>query len=88
MNLTPRNGTVIVKEWIKCPSGTLVQGVYGKVTIADVKSTLGFESSDRESNWFAYVEGENEAMGILGCQIRSVFFSDEVPTHSDVLVLK
>jgi hypothetical protein len=83
----PRNGYVILKEYIRAPKGVQVISVYGMVTICAAKDELGFDTHDRESNWFAYIEGKKDQMAILGCQVRAFHFTDEVPTHPDTLVL-
>jgi hypothetical protein len=83
-----RKGSVILKEWMKTPSGINVMGFYGNVVIHKAETAVGFAPSKTESNWFAQIDGESDCVVILGCQIRGIYFSEAKPTHADVEALR
>lgn len=88
MTFESRNGSVMLKEWMKTPDGTNVIGFYGKVSVQKAETAVGFAPSKTEANWFAQIEGKTDAVVILGCQVRGIFFSEEAPNHSDVRVVR
>lgn len=81
VNTEPRNGYVFLKEYMQMAGAISAISVYGKITICPSKETLGFEPHERESNWFAYVQGEKDQVAILGCQIRGFHFTEQLPSH-------
>jgi hypothetical protein len=65
-------GTLILMDWMEDIDGRDVKGFYGKVSVAADEEVVGFEAKGHNTaNWVARVEGENEAITLMGCQIRA-----------------
>lgn len=60
-------GVVYLKEFM----GEHI-GFAGMVSVVEAKTVLGFDTHDRESNWFAEICGAIETVIIPGCQVRGV----------------
>lgn len=75
-------GTVHLKDWIHCPhNGRSYIMVTGAISVYQNKNLVGFEASNRESNWMLRVHGEVDIVTILGCQIRAVTEHQKMATY-------
>lgn len=66
------SGTVITKEWTPALDGRQFRMFTGRISILQDTEIVGFNVTDRESNWLARVEGPTQSYNLLGCQIRGV----------------
>lgn len=65
-------GTLILMDWLEDVDGRDVKGYYGKVSIGADQNVVGFEAKGHNTaNWVARVEGETEAIAVMGCQVRA-----------------
>lgn len=82
-------GVVYLQEWIKHRDGRQYIGVAGRISILSDTELLGFKVKGTETNWCARVEGKENAMNILGCQVRAVEVTDDLSgPMADVLVVQ
>lgn len=64
-------GTLILMDWMEDINGDMVKGFYGDVYVSADTDVVGFEAKGHNSaNWIARVQGDHEAMTLMGCQIR------------------
>jgi hypothetical protein len=73
--IEPTLATVILKEYMPTPEGTMVLAVHGMVSIRTCEDMTGFQPSRGESNWVATVEigkDRQNSFHIFGCQIRGI----------------
>ena len=69
-------GAVILKDWTAAVDGETFLLFIGTVSIIEDKAMLGFEVSDRETNWIARVDGATQSYNFAGCQVRGVVALD------------
>lgn len=65
-------GTVLLKEWMRLPSGAQAICITGTISVFKDTEFVGFEAKGNESNWVLMISGKTEQITILGCQIRGV----------------
>jgi hypothetical protein len=69
-------GAVIMKEFTHALDGQMYGIFVGTVSIIEDKKMLGFDVSDRETNWVARVDGPRHSYNFAGCQVRGVITMD------------
>jgi hypothetical protein len=73
-------GVVHLKDWLSHVNGHSYITVLGKCSVIEGKDMIGFEVQKTESNWLIRIEGNGDAINVLGCQIRAVTALTKVPT--------
>lgn len=65
-------GTLILMDWMEDVDCKDVKGFYGKVSVGTDEEIVGFKATGHNTaNWVARVEGETEAITVMGCQVRA-----------------
>jgi hypothetical protein len=72
-------GAVIMKEFTHSLDGQMYAVFVGTVSIIEDKKMLGFDVSDRETNWVARVDGPHHSYNFAGCQVKGVVAMDGPP---------
>jgi hypothetical protein len=72
-------GVVILKEWMpNLETGRQTQTIAGPIRMVTAKEDLGFQPKGNEANWGVVVGSDESAVLILGCQIRAVYYGNEI----------
>lgn len=81
-------GTLMLMDWIEDTSGDMLKGYYGDVYVGTDVETVGFAATGHNTaNWVARVEGETEAITLMGCQVRAFREAPEPPRSNIFKVL-
>lgn len=82
------NFLITCSNWFVAPDGKQYRSVWGKVEVYSDKETLGIQTNDRSSNWYAIVgeAGNNgKRMIVAGCQIHYACVCIEKPFTGEVV---
>lgn len=82
-------GTVFLKDWLRWHDGRSYIGLVGKISIIQDEALVGFRTKGGESNWVARIEGPSEdAVVILGCQVRGCYVGEPSELAQDYLAVR
>lgn len=78
-NRSEEFGVVLLKDWLVNPiTGENCRNVAGKITLVEAKEDFGFNPKGNETNWGVEVSGPKQGVLILGCQIRAIYYGEEL----------
>jgi hypothetical protein len=81
-------GTLLLMDWIEDIDCKDVKGFYGKVSVGTDQEVIGFQATGHNTaNWVARVEGETEAITVMGCQVRAYREGKKPDLASQVKIL-
>lgn len=81
------HGSVIMKAFTHALDGQQYVAFEGTVSIIEDKAMLGFDVTDRETNWIARVDGPTQSYNFPGCQVRAVVVHDAGSTSNQSLLV-
>lgn len=70
---------ITTNHWFFAPDGKSYRAVWGNVEFMKDSETLGIQTNDRSTNWYAVVGDGKRGVIVAGCQIHYACICEEKP---------